>query len=221
MAAMTSSENTLKARLSAKPLIWKWFCILTQIKLIFTHFAISLVLKVRVFGLGNGPYIGVTLHSGSENTLGLLTVHGVWNFKSYPSTSLWNLGAKSLYITLTEKNDNCPKVYTLPSPDHVNLHDFDKYLKWMYNPLSPKIHIQILQTDLNTFPYWISWENLFKDQRIFSEVIILFILINFSFNNVLTLLGEIWCWPLLGPKGLICDEHGHIRQEKINSSYTY
>ena len=180
------SSLCFKARLSAKPLIRKWFCILTQIKLIFIHLAIILAsFWKREF-----------FHNGSENTLGLLTVHGVWNFKSYPSTSLWNLGAKSLCITLTEKNDNCPRVYTLPSPDHVNLHDFDKYLKWMYNPLSPKIHIQILQTDLNTFPYWISWENLFKDQSIFSEVIILFILINFSFNIVLTLLGEIWCWSL-------------------------
>ena len=58
-------------------MIFVFFCILTQIKLIFTHFAISLVLKVRVFGLGNGPCIGVTLHNGSENTLGMLTVHGV------------------------------------------------------------------------------------------------------------------------------------------------
>ena len=176
---------------------------------------------MRVFGLRNGPYNGVTLHNGSENTSRLLTVHEVWNFKSYPSTSLWNLGAKSLGITLTEENDNCPRVYTLPSPDLVNLHDFDKYLKWMFNPSSPTIHIQILQTDLNTFPYWISWENLFKDQSIFPEVIILFILINFSFNNVSTLLGEMWCWSLLGPKGLICDEQWHIRQGKINSSYTY
>ena len=138
-----------------------------QIKLIFTHFAISLVLKVRVFGLGNGPYIGVSLYNGSENTLGLFTVHEVWNFKFYPSTSLSNLGTTSLGITPTEENDNCPRVYTLPSRDHVNLQDFDKYLKWMFNPLSPTIHIQILQTDLNTFPYWISWENLFKDQSNF------------------------------------------------------
>ena len=36
-----------QARLSAKPLIWKWFFILMQIKLIFT---LSLILKVRVFG---------------------------------------------------------------------------------------------------------------------------------------------------------------------------
>ena len=34
-------------------------------------------------------------------------------------------------------------------------------------PLSPNIHIQILQTDLYTFPSWMSWENLIKDQGIF------------------------------------------------------
>ena len=32
------------------------------------------------------------------------------------------------------------------------------------NPLSPNIPIQILQTDLQTFPWRISWENLAKDQ---------------------------------------------------------
>ena len=65
-------------------------------------------------------------------------------------------------------------------------------------PLSHNIHIQILQTDLHTFPYTNSWENLLKDQIILPEVIILFILINFSFNHVLILLGENWCWSLLG-----------------------
>ena len=39
--------------------------------------------------------------------------------------------------------------------------------------LSPGIHLQILQTDLHTFPYRISWENLIIDQSIFPEVIIL------------------------------------------------
>ena len=65
-------------------------------------------------------------------------------------------------------------------------------------PLSHNIHIQILQTDLHTFPYTNSWENLLKDQSILPEVIILFILINFSFNHVLILLGENWCWSFLG-----------------------
>ena len=36
-----------------------------------------------------------------------------------------------------------------------------------FNPLSPNIHIPILQTDLHTFPSWMSWENLIKDQGIF------------------------------------------------------
>ena len=36
------------------------------------------------------------------------------------------------------------------------------------NPSSPNIHIQILQTDLHTFPWRISWENLVKDQIFFS-----------------------------------------------------
>jgi len=45
------------------------------------------------------------------------------------------------------------------------------------NPLSPNIHIQILQTDLLTFPFRMSKENLIKDQSVFPLVIILFILI--------------------------------------------
>ena len=35
------------------------------------------------------------------------------------------------------------------------------------NPLSPNIHIQILQTDLHTSPLKISQENLIKDESIF------------------------------------------------------
>ena len=46
-----------------------------------------------------------------------------------------------------------------------------------FNPLSPSIHIQLLQTDLHTFPYRMSLENLIKDQGIFSWVITLLILI--------------------------------------------
>ena len=46
-----------------------------------------------------------------------------------------------------------------------------------FNPLSPNIHIQILQTDVYTFPLRISLENMIKDQSIFSWVIILLILI--------------------------------------------
>ena len=71
-----------------------------------------------------------------------------------------------------------------------------------FNPLSPNIHIQILQTDLPTFPLRISYENLIKDQSIFSSVIILLILITSSRDNVWILLGENCCWSLLGLRGL-------------------
>ena len=70
------------------------------------------------------------------------------------------------------------------------------------NPLSPSIHIQILQTDLHTFPLRISWENLLKHQGIFSFMIFFYILTTWSLDNVWTLLGENCCWSLLGLKGL-------------------
>ena len=66
----------------------------------------------------------------------------------------------------------------------------------MINPLSPKfyIHIQILQTDLHTFPLRISSENVIKDHRIFPLVIILLILVTLSLDNVWILLGENCFW---------------------------
>ena len=70
-----------------------------------------------------------------------------------------------------------------------------------FNSLSPDIHIQILQTDLHVFPQRISWENLIKDQSIFPKVIILLILVNFSFDNVLILREENSCWSLLELEG--------------------
>ena len=36
----------------------------------------------------------------------------------------------------------------------------------LLNPLSPNIHIEILQTDLYTFPCRMSKENLIKDQTV-------------------------------------------------------
>ena len=44
----------------------------------------------------------------------------------------------------------------------------------------PNIHKQILQTDLHTFPYRMSYENFIKDQSIFPLVIILLILISYT-----------------------------------------
>ena len=40
-----------------------------------------------------------------------------------------------------------------------------------------------------------------KDQGIFSLLIVLLILITFSLENVRMMLGEIFCWSLLGLKG--------------------
>ena len=57
------------------------------------------------------------------------------------------------------------------------------------NPLSPNIHIQILQTDLHTFPLRIRWENLIEHQGIFSFLIIFFI---FSQPYLLTMYGHCW-----------------------------
>ena len=62
--------------------------------------------------------------------------------------------------------------------------------------------MQILQTDLYTFPLRISWEDVIKDHDMLSLVIILLILITLSLDNVWILLGENWCWSLLALKGL-------------------
>ena len=37
--------------------------------------------------------------------------------------------------------------------------------RWFYQPLSPNILIQILQTDLHTFSKRIGWEYIKKDQK--------------------------------------------------------
>ena len=76
---------------------------------------------------------------------------------------------------------------------------FTKYTL-LVNPLSPNVHIQILQPDLHTSPLRISWENLIKDHGIFSMMIILLILITLSLDSVWILLGENCCWSLLGLK---------------------
>ena len=72
-----------------------------------------------------------------------------------------------------------------------------------FNPLSPSIHIQILQTDLHTFPLRISWENLIKDQGIFFLGDHFINSHNLSVDSVWILLGENWSWSLLAVKGLI------------------
>ena len=67
----------------------------------------------------------------------------------------------------------------------------------LIKPLSRNINIQILLSDLNTFSYSISWENLFQDQSKFCLVSILLILITFFVDEVLILeekfeVGDSW-----------------------------
>ena len=61
------------------------------------------------------------------------------------------------------------------------------YWKERLNPLSPNTQIQILQTNLHTFPLGIGWENLFADQSFCHQVIISLILTTFSLHFVLIL----------------------------------
>ena len=84
-------------------------------------------------------------------------------------------------------NLNSPQNITCPS-DKIHVHvrtEFKNFIAksttsgfWtrlvctLLNSLSPNIRIQILQSDLYTFALRISWENLIKDQGIFSLVII-------------------------------------------------
>ena len=81
-----ASSLCFKARLSAKPLIWKWFFILMHLKLVFSNkcFALSLVLKVRRRGLIN-----------RENET-IITIEAFWilvlwqlHVNSYGNTQIW------------------------------------------------------------------------------------------------------------------------------------
>ena len=77
--------------------------------------------------------------------------------------------------------------------------------------------MQILQTDLYTFPLRIKWENLIKDNGILSLMIIKLILITLSLDNVWILLGENWFWSLLGLKGLI---QAYIVKNKVKTEHS-
>ena len=70
-----------------------------------------------------------------------------------------------------------------------------------FDPLSPSIPVQILQTVLNTFPKE-CLENLIKDLCNFPLLITLIILTTISLENVFKLLGENWWWSNLRFTGL-------------------
>ena len=91
-------------------------------------------------------------------------------------------------------------VYLLAENGLVNS-SVSRFTPLLVDPLSPNTHIQILHSDLHIFSLRMCWENLIKDQGIFSLVIILLILITFSLGYVLVLLGENWCWSQLGGGG--------------------
>ena len=60
----------------------------------------------------------------------------------------------------------------------------------------------------------ISWENLIKDQSIFPQVIILWILTTYFLDCVLILLQENWCWSLLWLKGICrCKVTSSLRKQ--------
>ena len=55
----------------------------------------------------------------------------------------------------------------------------------LWNPLSPRIHIQILPTELRKFPQRINWENLLKGQSI---------LISFSLGDHFLNSRDLYSW---------------------------
>ena len=88
----------------------------------------------------------------------------------------------SFYVPFIDKRYS----FHIPSLEHYI--PFNCCNCTVFNPSSPSINIQILQTDLHTFCWRIKWENLIIDQGIFSWVIILLILITY----LLTMYG--YCW---------------------------
>ena len=67
-------------------------------------------------------------------------------------------------------------------------------------PIRPIIHIYKSSIPSPYISLKNYWKNLFKEQSIFPQVIILYILITFSLDFVLMLLGENRYWSLLGLK---------------------
>ena len=75
----------------------------------------------------------------------------------------WSLEEKSNGLKSNQRHlSSIPKIHSF----------ICRYCNIKDNPLSPNIHIQILQTDLHTFPLRISWEKLMADQSVFSLMII-------------------------------------------------
>ena len=90
------------------------------------------------------------------------------------------------------------------------------FLWVFFNPLNPKIQNWILICCLYSFHYRSSGEKLRKYQANSSCVIMSIILMTTLFYKALILQGEIWCWSLLGLKGL-----NTLKYSKIGICYFF
>ena len=88
-----ASSLCFKARLRAKPFIWKWFFILMHLKLVFSNkcFALSLVLKERVFGTRKWPFRSCNQGKQRYNNRTILNYGtlATLNVNSYGNTLIW------------------------------------------------------------------------------------------------------------------------------------
>ena len=79
--------------------------------------------------------------------------------------------------------------------------NYCKPIIMMLNPFSPRYPCTKFSRLVSIHRLKECWVNLKKDQRN-SLVINFLILIHFSLDDMQTMLGENWCWSLVGPKGL-------------------
>ena len=85
------------------------------------------------------------------------------------------------------------------------------------NPLNPKIKNWILICCPYSFPTELEERSMIKYQANSSCMIMSVILMTTPFYKALILQGEIWCWSLLGLKGLSSCSHPF---RGLNKSYT-
>ena len=71
----------------------------------------------------------------------------------------------SYKIDLVSLLSSHPWLFTGSCP---KLHEVLRYTYFLFDPLSSNIHLQILHTDLHTFSWKTSGENLSKDQSVFT-----------------------------------------------------
>ena len=117
------------------------------------------------------------------------------NIQKKLSMDIWN------WIKYLPENTNCLS-FPVRFSDPQYKAGYTPVLETLlpYNHLSHKIHIQILHIDLHTFLFRLIKRIWFRIKAF--SLNNLSILIAFSLDDVLMLLGENWCWSLLGPTGI-------------------